>query len=192
MVPTIKVATSSGMMASDIYSEEYARRKIYITGEITDALSADVCAQISALASQSKEDITLIIQSPGGSVSAGMAILDTMDTCGCDISTVVMGVAASMGAVLASSGTKGKRFIGSNAEMMIHQALGGASGQTADILRTAEHIQRINKRLYNILAKNTGKSYKKICADCDRDYYLDSQTAINYGLADKIFEGFEE
>ena len=123
---------------------------------------------------------------------AGMAILDTMDACGCDISTVVMGVAASMGAVLASSGTKGKRFIGSNAEMMIHQALGGASGQTADILRTAEHIQRINKRLYNILAKNTGKSYKKICADCDRDYYLDSQAAINYGLADEIFEGFEE
>ena len=121
-----------------------------------------------------------------------MAILDTMDACGCDISTVVMGVAASMGAVLASSGTKGKRFIGSNAEMMIHQALGGASGQTADILRTAEHIQRINKRLYNILAKNTGKSYKKICADCDRDYYLDSQAAINYGLADEIFEGFEE
>ena len=189
MVPTIKVATSSGMMASDIYSEEYVKRKIYITGEITDALSTDVCAQISALASQSKEDITLIIQSPGGSVSAGMAILDTMDTCG---STVVMGVAASMGAVLASSGTKGKRFIGNNAEMMIHQALGGASGQTADILRTAEHIQKINKRLYNILAKNTGKSYKKICADCDRDYYLDSQAAINYGLADEIFEGFEE
>lgn len=190
MIPTAKVITQSGIMTSDVYSEEFSRRRIYITGMIDDGLSSDVCAQINHLASLSNEDIVLVIQSPGGSVTAGNAILDTMIACKCDISTVVLGEAASMGAVLASSGTKGKRYIGANSEMMIHQALGGASGQTADILRTADHIKKVNKKLYTLLANSTGKSYAQICDDCDRDYFLDSQEAIEYGLVDHIFTGF--
>lgn len=191
MIPTTKVTTPSGIMTSDVYSEEYTRRHIYINGEINDTVSSDVCAQIYHLAAQSREDIFLIIQSPGGSVSAGNAIIDAMSTCKCDICTVVLGEAASMGAVLASSGTKGKRYIGANSDMMIHQALAGVSGQTADILRTAEHIKDVNRKICLLLAKNTGKSYEQICEDCDRDYYLGSRQAIEYGLADHIFTGFD-
>lgn len=191
MMPSIRIATPSGYVLSDCVSEEFSRRRIYITSEITDALAAEVCCQINTLAAISKEDITLWIQSPGGSVSAGFAILDTCMCCGCDICTIVVGQAASMAAVLASSGTKGKRCIGANAEMMIHQALAGVSGQTTDILRTANHIRQTNDRLYTILAQNTGKSLKKIAADCDRDYYLTAEEAIQYRLADSIFTGFE-
>lgn len=191
MIPATKVTTQSGIMTSDVYSEEFSHRRIYLTGTIDEGMSADVCAQINHLASLSREDIVLVIQSPGGSVTAGNAILDTMRACACDISTVVLGEAASMGAVLASSGTKGKRYIGPNSEMMIHQALGGASGQTADILRTADHIKKVNRRLYTVIADNTGKSYAQICEDCDRDYFLDSGEAIAYGLVDHIFTGFE-
>ena len=189
--PTTRIATSAGYTTSDCLSEEFSRRRIYITTEITDDLAADVCCQINQLAAMSNDDITLWIQSPGGSVSAGMAILDTSMTCGCDIRTIVMGRAASMAAVLASSGTKGKRAIGANAELMIHQALGGVSGQATDLLRSVNHIQKLNNRLYAILAKNSGSSIKQIAADCDRDYYLDSDEAIAYGLADHIFTGFE-
>lgn len=191
MTPTTRIATPSGYTASDCVSEEFSRRRIYIE-EITAEQASDVCRQINQLAAVSKDDITLWIQSPGGSVTAGFAILDTMAACGCDIRTVVMGSAASMGAVLASAGTKGKRYIGLNAEMMIHQALGGASGQTTDILRTAKHIQKLNNRLYSILAKNTGKSIEQISVDCDRDYFLDSEGSIAYGLVDHIFTGFED
>lgn len=192
MTPRTKITTSSGYMFSDSVSEEFSRRRIYITTEITDAAATEICCQINQLAAESNDDITLWIMSPGGSVNAGLAILDTMAVCGCDICTVVMGIAASMGAVLASSGTKGKRFIGPNAEMMIHQALGGVSGQTTDILRTANHIQKTNNRLYGILAANTGKSIQQIAADCDRDYYLDANEAKCYGLVDHIFTGFED
>lgn len=125
-------------------------------------------------------------------MSAGSAILDTMISCGCEFRTIVMGTAASMAAVIASSGTKGKRYIGSNSGMMIHQALSGFSGQTADILRTAQHIEKINNRLYGILASNTGLSIEKIAVDCDRDYHLNADEAIEYGLADQIFNGFED
>ena len=190
MTPRTKITTPSGYMTSDCVSEEFSRRRIYITDEITDTLAAEICCQINQLASMNNDDITLWIQSPGGSVSAGFAILDTMATCGCDIRTVVMGSAASMGAVLASSGTKGKRFIGANAQMVIHQTLGGVSGQTTDILRTATYIQKTNNRLYAILARNAGVSVQQIATDCDRDYYLDSDEAIKYGLADHIFSGF--
>lgn len=189
-MPTTKAVTAAGYMTSDCLSEEFSRRRIYITGEICDALAAKVCCQINHLAAVSNEDITLWIMSPGGSVSAGLAILDTMKNCGCDIQTVVMGSAASMAAVIASSGTKGKRFIGTNAGMMIHQALGGFSGQAADILRTAHHIEKTNRQLYNILAQNCGISFNKIAEDCDRDYHLSAEDAIAYGLADHIFLGF--
>lgn len=191
-LPTTRTATTAGYMTSDCLSDEFSRRIIYITGEIADQMAAEICCQINHLAALSDEDITLWIMSPGGSVSAGSAILDTMDACKCDIKTIVMGSAASMAAVIASSGTKGKRYIGANAGMMIHQALGGFSGQTADILRTAQHMEKINKRLYEILAKNSGVSVQQIAIDCDRDYHLNAEESIAYGLADYIFDGFEE
>ena len=191
-VPTTRTATTTGYMTSDCLSEEFSRRRIYITEEITDPMAASICCQINHLASLSNDDITLWVMSPGGSVSAGSAILDTMNACGCDFRTIVMGTAASMPAVIASSGTNGKRYIGSNSGMMIHQALGGFSGQTADILRTAQHIEKVNNRLYGILAANTGMSMEKIAADCDRDYHLNANEAIAYGLADHIFSGFED
>lgn len=191
-VPTTRTATTAGYMNSDCLSEEFSRRRIYITEEITDTMAASICCQINHLASLSNDDITLWVMSPGGSVSAGSAILDTMNACRCDFRTIVMGTAASMAAVIASSGTKGKRYIGSNSGMMIHQALGGFSGQTADILRTAQHIEKVNNRLYGILAANTGMSMEKIAADCDRDYHLNANEAIAYGLADHIFSGFED
>ncbi len=182
--------TQNGIVNNDIYSDEFSRRKIYLTGEINDAKATDICVQIHCLAEESSDDIYLIIQSPGGSVSAGMAILDTMNSCGCDICTVVMGAAASMGALLASSGTKGKRYVAENAEVMIHQPLGGASGQASDIERQASHILKVKKRLHNILARNTGKTLTKINNDCDRDFWMDAEEAIKYGLADKFFDGF--
>lgn len=190
--PTTIITTTAGYMTSDCLSEEFSRRRIYITEEITDSMAAGICCQINHLAALNNDDITLWIMSPGGSVSAGSAILDTMNTCGCDFKTVVMGTASSMAALIASSGTKGKRYIGSNSEMMIHQAFGGFSGQTTDILRTAHHIEKINNRLYRILAANTGVSMEKIAVDCDRDYHLNADEAINYGLADHIFKGFED
>lgn len=189
--PTTRITTSAGLMITDCLSEEFSRRKIYITGEVTDVMAADVCCQINHLAVLSDDDITLWIMSPGGSVNAGLGIIDTAKSCGCDIRTVVMGYAASMGAVIASSGTKGKRFIGSNAEMMIHQALGGTSGQTVDIIRTAQHIEKVNNHLYGILAANSGKSIQQIAIDCDRDYHLNAEESISYGLVDYIFSGFE-
>lgn len=191
-IPTTRIATAAGYMTSDCLSEEFSCRRIYITEEITNSMAAEICCQINHLAALSNEDITLWIMSPGGSVSAGSAILDTMNTCGCDFKTIVMGTAASMAAVIASSGTKGKRYIGANSGMMIHQALGGFSGQTADILRTAQHIEKTNKRLYEILARNCGVSVQQIAVDCDRDYHLNAEEVIAYGLADHIFSGFED
>ena len=191
-IPTTRIATAAGYMTSDCLSEEFSCRRIYITEEITNSMAAEICCQINHLAALSNEDITLWIMSPGGSVSAGSAILDTMNTCGCDFKTIVMGTAASLAAVIASSGTKGKRYIGANSGMMIHQALGGFSGQTADILRTAQHIEKTNKRLYEILARNCGVSVQQIAVDCDRDYHLNAEEAIAYGLADHIFSGFED
>lgn len=190
MIPATKIVTQSGVMTSDTYSDEFAQRRIYLTGQIDEQMASDNCAQINYLASQNDDEIFLIIQSSGGSVSAGMSILDTMNSCTCDICTVVMGEAASMGALLASSGTKGKCMIGKNAEMMIHQPLGGASGQASDIEQTATHIVKIKKKLHKILAQNTGQSYKQICTDCDRDHWLDAEESIEYGLVDQIFSGY--
>lgn len=189
-IPTTRTTTSAGYMTSDCLSEEFSRRRVYITGEITDVMAADICCQINHLAALSNEDITLWVMSPGGSVTAGLGIIDTVKSCGCDVSTVVMGCVASMGAVIASSGTKGKRYIGANAEMMIHQVLGDTSGQTADIIRTAQHIEKVNERLYGILASNSGVSIQQIADDCDRDYHLNAEESISYGLVDYIFSGF--
>lgn len=192
MLPTTRVATDTGYAVTDPIADAFSRRIIYITKNISDDVAADVCAQINQLAALSDEDITLWIMSPGGSVSAGLAILDTMNASRCAFRTVVMGCAASMAAVLASAGSKGKRKIGEHSEMMIHQALGGVSGQTEDIIRTANHIQKTNNRLYRILAENTGASIQQIATDCDRDFYLDAAEAISYGLVDSIFNGFDD
>ena len=191
MVPTTKTVTRHGAASEDIYSAEFERRRIYITGEINDGIASDIRAQIHHLSSISKEDITLIIDSPGGSVTAGLGIYDTMKSCGCDVSTVVMGIAASMGAILASSGTKGKRYIGRNAEYMIHQPLGGVSGQASDIERSAKHIIKTKHKLNRVLSENTGKDIETIANDCDRDYYLDAEESIAYGLCDGYFNGFD-
>lgn len=193
MVLNTKEVTPLGVFTSDIFSEEYAKkRRIYITDEITGGLANEVCAAINHLESVSSDDIWLIITcSPGGSVAAGNAIIDTMNTSKCDICTVVLGQAASMAAVIASSGTKGKRYIGESAQMMIHQALGGASGQATDILRIADNIRKVNERLFKTLAENTGKPVKQISEDCDRDYFMYSDEAIAYGLADKVFSGWK-
>lgn len=192
MLPTTRIATNTGYAVTDPVSDAFSRRIIYITTEINDSVAAAVCCQIHQLAAQSDEDITLWIMSPGGSVTAGLAILDTAKASGCDIRTIVMGCAASMAAVLASSGTRGKRSIGKNGQMMIHQALGGVSGQTVDIIRTANHIQKTNNKLYGILAENTDASLQQIAADCDRDFYLDAAEAISYGLVDSFFNGFTD
>lgn len=193
MTLTTKEVTPLGVFTSDVFSEEYGKkRRIYITGEINSSLANEVCADINHLESISKDDIWLIITcSPGGSVAAGNAIIDTMNACECDIRTVVHGQAASMAAVIASSGTKGKRYIGKSAQMMIHQALGGASGQATDILRTADNIRKVNERIFKLIARNTGKTVAQISKDCDRDYHMFSEEAIAYGLVDKVFTGWK-
>lgn len=193
MILSTQEVTPLGVFTSDVFSDEFKKqRRIYITGTISSALAAEVCAAINHLAALSNDEIQLIfIDCPGGSVSAGMVIIDTMNTCKCQICTVALGLNASMAAVITSSGTKGRRLIGENARMMIHQALGGASGQTTDILREAENIRNVNDRVFSILSRNTGKSISVISVDCDRDYYLDCHQAIEYGLADHMFEGWD-
>ncbi|MBQ9822990.1 MAG: ATP-dependent Clp protease proteolytic subunit [Solobacterium sp.] len=193
MVLSTQEVTPLGVFTNDVFSEQFIKhRRIYITGTITSELSADVCASLNYLDSKGNDEIQMVfIDSPGGSVSAGMAIIDTMNACHCDIRTVALGQTASMAAVISSCGTKGKRMIGENARMMIHQALGGASGQTTDILREAENIRNVNDRVFSILSRNTGKAISEISVDCDRDYYLDCHQAIEYGLADHMFEGWD-
>ncbi len=184
MIPNIKHVTAAGVSSDDVYSSEFARRRIYLTQEITPSASADVCAQLLCLAAQGREDIHLIIQSPGGQVTAALAILDTMDLCGCDVNTYVFGEAASAAALLASAGKR--RFIAPNAEMMIHQPLGGASGQATDIQIHAEQILRIKRQMNELLAQNTGKPLKAIEKDVERDHFLTAEEAKEYGLIDEI------
>ena len=170
----------------DIYSKLLKNRIIFICGEIDDVLSNIVIAQILYLDSINHDDIYLYINSPGGSVSAGLAIYDTMNFVKSDIATIGMGIAASMGAVLLSSGTKGKRYILPNADVMIHQVLGKSEGQASDIKIATDRILDLKKRLNKILAKNTNKAIKTIEKDTDRDNYLNANEAIEYGLVDKI------
>ncbi len=171
---------------SDIFSSNLEKRIIHITGEITDMMSATIVAQLLYLDAIGHEDIYLYINSPGGSVTAGMAIYDTMQYIKSDVVTVCIGMAASMGAVLLSGGKKGKRMILKHAEVMIHQPLGGISGQATDIVIAAEHIKKTKNMLNKILSENTGKDIKVIGKDTDRDNYMDATQAVNYGLVDKI------
>ena len=188
LVPYIVEQTSRGERSYDIYSRLLEDRIIFLSGEIDDAVANTVVAQLIYLeAKDPSKDINLYINSPGGSVSAGLAIYDTMNYIKCDVSTICIGMAASMGAFLLSSGAKGKRFALPNSEIMIHQPLGGAQGQASDIKIAAEHILKTKKKLNTILAQNSGKPIEQIERDTDRDNYLSAEDALNYGLIDKVF-----
>lgn len=188
LIPTVIDKTGAGERAYDIYSRLLEDRIIFISGEITDETANTVVAQLIFLeAKDADKDISVYINSPGGSVTAGLAIYDTMQYIKCDVSTICVGMAASMGAFLLSSGTKGKRYALPNSEVMIHQPLGGARGQASDIIITANHIQKTKEKLATILAQNCNQSFDKVMQDTDRDNYLSAQDALEYGLIDKIF-----
>lgn len=189
LIPTVIEKTAQGERAYDIYSRLLKDRIIFLGTPIDDDVANSVIAQLLFLESQDKaKDIKLYINSPGGSVTAGLAIYDTMQYISSDVSTICVGMAASMGAVLLSSGATGKRFVLPNAEVMIHQVLGGAEGQASDVKIRAEHILRMKKKLNEILALNTKQSYDKIEHDTDRDYYLGADEAVVYGLVDLVIK----
>ena len=188
VVPYVVEQTGKGERSYDIYSRLLEDRIIFLTGEINDAVADAVVAQLIYLEGKDpNKDICLYINSPGGSVTAGMAIYDTMNYIKCDVSTICIGLAASMGAFLLSSGAKGKRFALANSEIMIHQPLGGAQGQASDIKIQADHIIKTKHRLNTILAQNSGKPYEVVEKDTDRDNYLSAEEAKEYGLIDQIF-----
>ena len=187
LIPSVIEQTNRGERAYDIYSRLLEDRIIFLTGEINDAVANTVVAQLVYLENKDPgKEISLYINSPGGSVTAGLAIYDTMNFISCDVSTICIGMAASMGAFLLSSGTKGKRYSLPNSEIMIHQPLGGAQGQASDIKIQAEHILKIREKLNRILAENTGKSISQVEKDTDRDNYLSANEALEYGLIDRI------
>ena len=189
LVPMVVEQSGLGERSYVIYSRLLEDRLIFITGEINDATADIVVAQLIYLEGKdSSKDINIYINSPGGSVTAGMAIYDTMNYIKCDISTICIGLAASMGAFLLSSGTKGKRYSLPNSEIMIHQPLGGAQGQASDIAIHAEQILKTKEKLNRILAKNTGKELEVITKDTDRDNFMSAEQALEYGIIDKIFE----
>ena len=189
LVPVVVEQTSRGERSYDIYSRLLKDRIIFIDDEINDATASLVVAQLLFLESEDPDkDINLYINSPGGVITAGMAIYDTMQYIRPDVSTICVGMATSMAAFLLSAGTKGKRYVLPNAEVMIHQPLGGAQGQAEDIKIAAEHILKIRGKMNRILAANTGQPLEKIEADTDRDNYLDAEEAVAYGLADKVVE----
>ena len=188
LIPMVVDQTTSGERSYDIYSRLLEDRIIFLTGEITDETANSVVAQLIFLEGKDPEkDISLYINSPGGSVSAGLAIYDTMNFIKCDVTTICVGLAASMGAFLLSSGAKGKRFALPNSEIMIHQPLGGAQGQASDIEIQANHIKRIKEKINKILAEQSGQPLEKVQKDTDRDFYMSADEALEYGLIDKIF-----
>ena len=189
LIPMVVDQTTSGERSYDIYSRLLEDRIIFLTGEITDETANSVVAQLIFLEGKDPEkDISLYINSPGGSVSAGLAIYDTMNFIKCDVTTICVGLAASMGAFLLSSGTKGKRFALPNSEIMIHQPLGGAQGQASDIEIQANHIKRIKEKINLILSKQSNQPIEKVQKDTDRDFYMSAEEALEYGLIDKIFD----
>ena len=189
LIPMVVDQVSGGERSYDIYSRLLEDRIIFLTGEINDAVANSVVAQLIYLEGKNPDkDIYLYINSPGGSVSAGLAIYDTLNYIKCDVSTICIGLAASMGAFLLSSGTKGKRFALPNSEIMIHQPLGGTQGQASDIEIQARHMQKIKQKINKILSENTSQPLEKIEKDTDRDFYMSADEAVNYGLVDKIFD----
>ncbi len=189
LVPYVVEQTNRGERSYDIFSRLLNDRIIVLSDEVNDTTASIVVAQLLFLEGQDPDkDISLYINSPGGSVTAGMAIYDTMQYIKCDVSTICMGMAASMGAFLLSSGAKGKRFALPNSEIMIHQPLGGARGQATEIKIVADHILKTREKLNRILAENTGRSIEEIARDTERDNYLTAQEAMEYGLVDKVIE----
>jgi ATP-dependent Clp protease, protease subunit len=189
LIPIVVEKTANGERSYDIYSRLLKERIIFLTGAIDDAEANIIVAQMLFLqAEDPKKDICLYINSPGGVITAGLAILDTMAHIKPDVSTICIGMAASMGSVLLSAGTKGKRFILPNSEVMIHQPWGGAQGQATDIEISAKHILKARERLNKILAKNTGQKLEKIANDVDRDYFMDAEEAVKYGIVDSILK----
>lgn len=187
MIPMPYVMDSKDGRGCDLFSRLLQDRIILLTGEINDAVAASIVGQLLFLDAQDpSKDISLYINSPGGSVTAGLAILDTMEHIRCDVSTICVGMAASMGAVLLAAGTKGKRYALPNAETMIHQPLGGASGQASDILIRAKHMERTRTRLTELLSAYTGKDTRTLLADMDRDYFMTAGESATYGLVDKV------
>ncbi len=187
LVPYVIEQTNRGERSYDIFSRLLSDRIIVLSDEVNDTTASLVVAQLLFLEGQDPEkDISLYINSPGGSVTAGMAIYDTMQYVKCDVSTICIGMAASMGAFLLSSGAKGKRIALPNSEIMIHQPLGGAQGQATEIKIIADHILRTREKLNRILAENTGRSIEEIARDTERDNYLTADEAREYGLVDKV------
>ncbi|MBM0046321.1 ATP-dependent Clp endopeptidase proteolytic subunit ClpP [Anaerococcus sp. mt242] len=189
LVPTVVESTNKGERAYDIYSRLLKDRIIFLSGEVNDQMSDIIIAQLLFLESEDPDkDIQFYINSPGGVVTSGLAIFDTMNYIKPDVSTICIGQAASMGAVLLSSGAKGKRFSLPNSNIMIHQPSGGAQGQASDIVIQAEQILKIKDRLNHILAENTGQDLEKIEKDTDRDFAMTAQEALEYGLIDQVIE----
>ncbi len=186
LTPIVIEQTNRGERSYDIYSRLLKDRIILVFSAIDDALSASIISQLLFLDSQGQDDIYMYINSPGGSVSAGLAIYDVMNYIKPNVVTIGIGLCASMGAFLLSSGTKGKRYALENTKVMIHQPMGGAEGQTTDILIVAEEMSRIKKLINEILAKNTNQPLKKITSDTERDYYMTASDAISYGLIDEV------
>lgn len=189
LIPTVIEKSPFGERAYDIYSRLLKDRIIFLGGAIDDHVANIIIAQLLFLESENqKKDITLYINSPGGQVSSTMAILDTMNYVKSDVSTICVGLAASGGAIILSAGKKGKRFALPNAEMMIHQPIGGTEGQATDIAITAKQILKLKEKLNKLLAKNTGKPLSQIEKDSDRDYYMSAEEAVRYGLIDEIIK----
>ena len=189
LVPYVIEQTSRGERSYDIYSRLLKERIIFLGEEVNDVTASLVVAQLLFLESEDPDkDVHLYINSPGGSISAGMAIYDTMQYIKCDVSTICIGMAASMASFLLSSGAKGKRFALPNSEIMIHQPLGGMQGQASDIKIHADHIIKIREKMNRMLSEQTGKSYEVICHDTDRDNFMTAQEAMEYGLVDKVID----
>lgn len=186
LIPMIVDKETNGERSYDIFSRLLKDRIILLSGEIDDECANSVIAQLLYLDSLNNEEISLYINSPGGSVTSGMAIYDTMNFVKSDVSTICLGMAASMGAFLLSSGKKGKRYVLPNSEIMIHQPLGGAKGQATEIKIAAEQILKTKENLNKILSENTGQNLKKVEQDTERDHFLDANEALDYGLIDKI------
>lgn len=193
LIPTVIEQSSRGERAYDIYSRLLKDRIIMLSGQVTDDMANSIISQLLFLDAQDPEkDIFIYINSPGGSVTAGMAIFDTMNFVKADVQTIVLGMAASMGSFLLAAGTKGKRYALPNAEIMIHQPLGGAQGQATEIEIAAKHILKTRDKLNKILAERTGQKLKKIEKDTDRDNYMTAEEAMKYGLIDEVLTSSKE
>ena len=192
IIPQVTVTRSGNEISLSPYSYEYSyNRTIYLTGRIDDMTAMAIVAQLRTLRSISSDEITMLINSPGGSVTAGKAVIDAMKTCGCEIGTVCIGVAASMAAVILASGTKGKRKIHEHAEVMIHQPLAGFEGQATDVSIMCRHLEKIKDESVKMLADATGRSIEEVRADIERDNWMDAEEAVRYGICDGIEGGHD-